>query len=364
MNTPVKNSERKTINVVFPKDSEAIFNNSTRTFGGATVQLYNFAKELCKFHHVNALINEYDNIDNKEHQGLNILYTFHPGDNIIKKIIKFHLSIRLSHPDVIIQRGLSFFSSFLAVYCRFNNIKYIFMYAHDRESRGRFQRTNRRSFSYPFLIKFADFLIVQNEYQKKQLPDKVKYKVNKIRNGYIISKNASPKKEGVLWVGRLEPWKQPEKFLELAAQIPAVPFTIIAPVVKKYEKYAEEVYIKAGMLNNVNILKFVNHNEIDHYFKHAKVFINTSCEEGFPNTFIQSCKNHTPIVSLNVNPDNFINRFNVGFCCDGNSDDLFNKTYKIMYDEKLFESFSLSAYVYAKENHSIEQNVKMLQGLF
>ena len=32
---------------IFPKDSEAIFNkNSTRTFGGATVQMYLISKEL------------------------------------------------------------------------------------------------------------------------------------------------------------------------------------------------------------------------------------------------------------------------------------------------------------------------------
>jgi len=35
------------ISIIFPKDSEAIFNTgSTRTFGGATVQMYLFAKEL------------------------------------------------------------------------------------------------------------------------------------------------------------------------------------------------------------------------------------------------------------------------------------------------------------------------------
>lgn len=363
MNTPFHKIELKTVNVVFPKDSESIFNNSIKTFGGATVQLYNFAKELSKYHHVNVLVNEYDNIDFKEHNGLNFLFTFNNRDNIFAKIIKFHSTIRKSNPQVIIQRGLSFFSSFLAVYCHLFKIKLIFMFAHDRESRGRFQRTNRKNILYPILLRFASFLIVQNEYQYNQLPQTVTHKVNKIRNGYLINKHDSCMKDGVLWVGRLEPWKQPEKILELAEKLPDKKFIMIAPVVKKYESYAEEIYAWAEKLSNLKIIKFVNHKDIDHYFKCARLFINTSSEEGFPNTFIQSCKNYTPIVSLKVNPDNFITRFGLGYCCDDSCELLLSFTERILSDDILFKTISNAAYTYAKEHHSIEENVKMLQKL-
>jgi glycosyltransferase involved in cell wall biosynthesis len=363
MNTPVTHEGSKTIAVVFPKDSESIFNDSARTFGGATVQLYNFARELCKHHRVSALINVYDNINASRHPGLNIRHTFHARDFLPAKILKFHRAIRGTNPDVIIQRGLSLFSSLLSLYCRLYGIKFIFMFAHDREARGRFQRTNRKNLLYPLLLCCANTLVVQNEYQKKRLPEKVKTKVRKIRNGFVITKPAHEHKEGVLWVGRLEPWKQPEKFLALAEKIPAVPFTMIAPAEKKYESFAREIYRLAGALDNVNIMKFVNHREIEHYFKSAMIFVNTSAEEGFPNTFIQSCKNRTPIVSLSVNPDNFLHRYNVGYCCGGSSDELHDHVMRILFDSELFNSFSESAYIYALENHSIEQNVRMLESL-
>ncbi|HSA14749.1 MAG TPA: glycosyltransferase family 4 protein [Spirochaetota bacterium] len=363
MNTPVQKISFKTVDVVFPKDSESIFNNSVKTFGGATVQLYNFARELSKYHHVNALVNEYENINFQDHEDLNILFTFNEKDNFLFKVVKFHSAVRKSKPQVIIQRGLSLFSSFLAIYCYFFEIKFIFMFAHDREARGRFQRNNRKNLLYPVLLKFATSLIVQNGYQRDHLPPEVSHKVNKIKNGFQINKNDMCIKDGVLWVGRLEPWKRPEILLDLAEKLPDKKFIMIAPVVKKHESYAEEIYARAAGQPNVEVIKFVNHNDIDRHFKCARLFVNTSLEEGFPNTFIQSCKNNTPIVSLKVNPDNCITRFNLGFCCDDNCDLLLSCTEKILSDDALFRTISSSVYTYAKENHSIEQNVKMLQKL-
>ena len=54
---------KKKIVIIFPKDSESIFNNKKQTFGGATVQLFNYAMELTKNHDVYCLTNEMDDID-------------------------------------------------------------------------------------------------------------------------------------------------------------------------------------------------------------------------------------------------------------------------------------------------------------
>ena len=50
--------KQKTLAVVFPKDSESIFNNKKQTFGGATVQLFNYAVELSKNHDVYCITGE------------------------------------------------------------------------------------------------------------------------------------------------------------------------------------------------------------------------------------------------------------------------------------------------------------------
>lgn len=364
MNTLTNSASAKRIAIIFPKDSESVFNNSHVTFGGATVQLYNFAREISKNHTVFALLNEYENIKINEHKNLNIEFTFNRKDNVLKKIFKFHRALKQIQAEVVIQRGLSFFTPLLAIYCRLYSKKFIFMFAHDREARGRFQQTNRINLLFPILLRFASALIVQNEYQKKSMPKRYTNKVNKIKNGYVIKSINFEKKDDILWVSRLEPWKRPEKFLELAKSLPDTQFTMVAPTVKKYEKYAEDIYSRADEIPNLVVHKFVSYNTIDLFFNRAKLFINTSEEEGFPNTFIQSCKNYTPILSLNVNPDNFISRFQVGYCCENDDSKMLEYTRKILKDENLYKQFAHSAFVYAKENHSIEQNVIMLRRLF
>lgn len=85
-----------------------------------------------------------------------------------------------------------------------------------------------------------------------------------------------------------------------------------------------------------------------------KVFINSSIYEGFPNTFIQSLKNCTPIISLNVDPDNIIKMYNVGFFCNDDISKAELYLQKLIEDKNLYKNISQNAYLYTLYNHDIE----------
>jgi len=359
-----KDMSRKKIVVIFPKDSESIFNNKKKTFGGATVQLFNYAVELSKTNEVHCLINEASDIDPNDFSCFNIHFTFSRKDNYLKKIITFHKVLRKIKPDVVIQRGLTRISTLLAIHCRVFRARMIFMFAHDRECRGRFQRSGRLNSFYPLLLVFAKHLIVQNDYQFSKIPGIFKKKLCKISNGYPINLPDESSKSGVLWVSRLEPWKRPEACIYMAVKNPDIQFTMIAPVDEKNKEYAEQIYKMAQNVRNITILDFVCFNEIDLYFQRARIFLNTSTEEGFPNTFIQACKNKTPIVSLSVNPDDFITKFNVGRFCDDNLDNLRESLSEITKNEDLWENYAKSAVEYVSRFHCIEKNTQILNSLF
>ncbi|MBP9024480.1 MAG: hypothetical protein KBH06_14860, partial [Spirochaetes bacterium] len=82
-----------------------------------------------------------------------------------------------------------------------------------------------------------------------------------------------------------------------------------------------------------------------------------------PNTFIQACKNRTPIVSLNVNPDGFISKFSTGVFCDGNFDKMNNSISDICHNDSLFAKYSDMAYDYVLRHHSIKTNAARLSNL-
>ena len=358
-----ESSFRKKIAVVFPKDSESLFSNKKSTFGGATVQLYNYALEMAKYHDVYCLVGETEISNNERFGSLNIVFTFSKNDGYFLKVVKFHKALRSIRPDVVIQRGLTRISTLLALYSIIYSISYIFMFAHDREARGRFQRSNRFNHFYPFLLLWARYLVVQNDFQQSSIPGIFKKKTFKIPSGYEIEQDFSFDKKGVLWVSRLEPWKRPELCIELAMKNPDISFTMIAPIDPKDSEYGESIHKMAKNIRNIRLIDFVCFSEIDTFFRSARVFLNTSDEEGFPNTFIQACKNRTPIISLNVNPDGFISRFSTGVYCDGDFDKMNNSLVDLCNNNSLFAKYSDMAYDYVLRHHSIKTNAARLSNL-
>ena len=353
----------KTIAIVFPKDSESIFNDKKQTFGGATVQLFNYAMELSKRHNVYCLVNQIDDINYKEFPDLKFKFTFKNNDNYFKKTLSFNKALQSVKPDVVIQRGLTRISTFLGFYCKLFRIKYVFMFAHDRECRGRFQKSDRFDSLYPLLLFSASYLIVQNDYQYGHIFNIFKKKTFKITNGFPINFSDLSTKKGVLWVSRLEAWKRPELCIDVAIKNPKIPFVMIAPIDEKNKEYALNIYKMAENIENITILDFVCFKDIDKYFAKSKIFLNTSIEEGFPNTFIQACKNRTPIVSLNVNPDNFIIKYAVGEFCDNDINKMNHAIKNIYNNNHAFKNYADSAIEYVKENHCIEKNAQLLEKL-
>ena len=128
------------------------------------------------------------------------------------------------------------------------------------------------------------------------------------------------------------------------------------------EKY-EELLTRAGYVKNLQFIKHVPFREIDSYFQRAKVFVNTSESEGFPNTFIEACNYAVPILSLNVNPDGFLDKYNCGQSCDGQFQKLIDSL-KFMLAENKFTELGKNARRYAEQNHDIRKIAEEYKKLF
>lgn len=118
----------------------------------------------------------------------------------------------------------------------------------------------------------------------------------------------------VLWVGNLRPVKRPEQVFELARRLPQYQFVIVGGPLPGEEMYFERMTRAGRELPNVRMLGAVNYKYVGPLFERARIHLNTSSAEGFPNTFLQAWIRSVPVVSC-FDPDRLIERRGLGRSC-------------------------------------------------
>lgn len=355
------------IAVIFPKDSEAIFSqDSTRTFGGATVQLYLLTKELSTFkeHTVYSLITSYSNINFKESDKFNLRETFHEDDGILTKVLSFHKTVKEIRPDVIIQRGLTLFSCFMALYCFLLRIKFIYMFAHDIESHGIYQRSRKKCYFFPLLLRFSSLLLVQNEYEMDQLKRRKFISNVKIFKKGIdtdLIRHSKTKKYDCTWIARCEKWKKPELFLQLAEKNPGLKFLMICSKVNSDIEFFEKIKSKAKSCRNIEFLEFVEYDEIYNYLSKSRVFCITSEMEGdWPMTVLEAGASGLPVLSYNLNYGNIFEKYNAGFLSNGDFKLMNKQLLGLVNSVKTYKEKSDGVQRFIDENHNLKYTAKIL----
>jgi len=108
----------------------------------------------------------------------------------------------------------------------------------------------------------------------------------------------------------------------------------------------------------VEFVSGIPFGEIDQRYREAKVFVNTSSSEGFPNTFLQAAANRTPIISLNVHPNSFIEEHSCGFYCHDDFALMEDRLRELLQDKTLRRKQADNAYAYVREHHDVGKNAK------
>jgi glycosyltransferase involved in cell wall biosynthesis len=274
-------------------------------------------------------------------------------------------------PDVIYQRVACYQTFVAALYAKKHRKKMVWHISHDLDVKPLEIKINRNFLSryiekkmVEYGIRDSSHIIAQTKSQSKKMHNYYGRSANVvIPNFNKIPSNQTKKGKNinVVWIANLKKFKQPEIFVELAADLHSITGARFFIAGKQqgpkrwWKKLNEKIESTAGLY----YLGVLTQNEVNNLLERSHIAVNTSKYEGFSNVFIQAWMRSVPVVSLEANPDSILTNEKIGFC---------SKTYNGLKKDvqKLIENSDLRvkmgklAHDYTKTNHSLK-NLHILE---
>ena len=352
----------------------AVFNpKSTAKIGGAEVDLYNIAMELSKDKNfeVYFLVADFGQKEVEIYHNIKVIKGHSQEKSFLNyfgAFFKFYRRLAQINADIYFTANLSKYVGFTNFYCKLTGKIHIHRTEHQHQVNKKIILKHIRRGSSRYLLFFlgyinVDHIVVQNEEDRDMLKKTFKYPSNVIRNSYPIQKLDIINRDFILWVARSEKWKRPEIFIKLAAAFPKENFIMVMPIADDL-KFFEDIKTQAKNVSNLQFIPGVPFSDVEAYYRNAKVFVNTSLAEGFPNSFNQAMNCSTPLLSLNINPDNFIKKNEVGFYCNNDFIELKKNLSQLLINKPLWNKFSENAYKYVFNEMNIEKEIVKWKKIF
>ena len=343
-----------------------IFNPDIQSvFGGAEVDLYMVATELAKDEgfDVSFIVADYGQPQEEMRENVRLLKSLDFKQNPITGALKIWKAFKRTDADIYIMKTASPGVLLVHRFCKRHHRMFIYKTAHEHECNGvYFQEHPLMGRFFVNSLKKAAQVIVQNKQDQTNLEKYFSVESVVIANGHRTPENTEGKKETILWVGRSAAFKGPWRFLKLAKKFPEKRFVMICQRASDDTQY-NDLKIDASKINNLTFIERVPFHEIDGYFEQARVFVNTSDSEGFPNTFIQACKASTAILSYAVNPDGFLDTHQCGINCCGNETTLMDQLHEMLDGDRCLK-LGRNGKVYVMEKHDLTKIVEQYKKLF
>ncbi len=359
---------------VSPK-SYPLFNPDVdAVFGGAEVDMYLLGTELAddEGFNVSFVTADYGGAKTETVQGVTIIKSLDFDKNPLSGAVRIWRALRRADADIYMTKTASAGVLLVSLFCRLHGKKFVYRTAHQDECDGTYLKR------HPFLgkrfiasLRRAGAVFAQNSVDADNLKRIAGIESTVIPNGHRmppmqapgdVPGNAPGTRDSILWVGRSAGFKRPEKFLDLAAMMPDEKFVMVCQRATGDDDY-DQLSSRAEAMPNVEFHRRVVFGRIDSFFRRARVLVNTSDSEGFANTFIQACKWATPILSLTVNPDNFLVKHSCGLCCRGDEKQLVDGL-KSLLDGDKYAEIGRCCRQYACRNHDVTKIVEQYKDIF
>lgn len=274
--------------------------------------------------------------------------------------------IQLEKPNLVYQRVLNSFSSYIARMCYNLKTPYCLHIADnyclefDETLRGRIKKVlfNR-------LIKYPVHFICQTDIQQKNLKRYGK-QATVLPNILPIESvlcNKSNTEFKVLWVANIRPVKQLREFLNIAKECEnqaEIEFIVIG----RKDNISVEENSSLNILKNVRYFGELDQKEVLTQMEESHVLMNTSISEGFSNTFIQAWSRGMLVLSLNSDPNGLIEKYKVGFIANGSIRKLKESLILLSTNSILYKEYSKNVQTLFENQFDYKRNKQVILNYF
>lgn len=205
----------------------------------------------------------------------------------------------------------------MAIFCRRNKRGLVFRLASDSDADPdqllvRYWRDKKL---YEYGLRRTDAILAQTVTQQQALQQNYRISSSIVADMLVDPPardfGLAERDVDILWVSNLRPLKKPDLALELAHQLPHRRIHMVGGTQPGFQALFNDIRAQASQLANVTFHGHVPYRHASDYYDRARVFVNTSDIEGFPNSYLQSWRRGVPVVAF-FDPDGIIRREGLG----------------------------------------------------
>lgn len=290
------------------------------TVGGESVQQTLLARALAaRGHDVSMVTADYGQSDGELWDGIRVYKAYRPEAGLA--VLRFvhprwsGLWSALARADaqVYYTSCAGMHVAALALFCRRHGRRFVFRCASDSDCDPSrlLIRYARDRWLYSYGLRRADAILVQSASQAASLWRH--YGLAGRVAGMLVEPAMRPGERDidVLWVGNIRHVKRPERVLALAAQLPQAGIHMVGGTLPGEEALYERMRSEALGCPNLTFHGRMAYRDVSAMYAHARLLVNTSEVEGFPNVYLQAWIHGVPVIAY-LDPDGVIRRNGLG----------------------------------------------------
>jgi glycosyltransferase involved in cell wall biosynthesis len=288
--------------------------------GGEQVQHTLLARALARRgHRVSMVVYDYGQKDGacwdgvttwksyREHDGLPLLRFVHP------RWTGMWSALRRADADIYYTSCAGMHVGLLALFCKRTGRNFVFRAAHDSDCQAdallvKYWRDRKL---YEYGLRRAGGILTQSRRQQRALFNNYGLHSRVAEMLVDPSEGECERDIDVLWVNNLRDFKRPDLCLALAKRLPRFTFHMIGAEQPGAAALYRQIAREAATVPNLVFHGHVPYHEVGRRYSRARVFVNTSDTEGFPNSYLQAWVRGAPVVAF-FDPDSVIHRERLG----------------------------------------------------